>query len=171
MHIDEIKVLTDWQPWATLLIIGAKGIETRGWATNFRGLIAIHSAKKLDDDAMTLMQTPAFQRALATRPLTLGTVLGTIEVTNCVKILKLREVSNPINGAKHMSALLANGREVTGDELAFGDYSPGRFAWITTHPQPFTQPVPARGAQGLWTWRPEGNFEYASSSIHRAVPG
>lgn len=41
-----MKVLTLWQPWADLIAIGAKTIETRGWSTNHRGPIAIHAAKR-----------------------------------------------------------------------------------------------------------------------------
>lgn len=40
-----MKALTLTQPWATLVAIGAKRIETRSWRTNFRGRIAIHAAK------------------------------------------------------------------------------------------------------------------------------
>jgi len=42
-----MKALTLTQPWATLIACGAKRIETRSWATDFRGRIAIHAAKGL----------------------------------------------------------------------------------------------------------------------------
>jgi hypothetical protein len=35
-----MKVLTFTQPWATLVAIGAKRIETRSWYTNYRGPLA-----------------------------------------------------------------------------------------------------------------------------------
>ena len=41
------KALTIAQPWATLVAIGAKQIETRSWQTNYRGDIAIHAGKGL----------------------------------------------------------------------------------------------------------------------------
>ena len=40
-----MKVLTLTQPWATLVAIGAKRIETRSWSTKYRGPLAIHAAK------------------------------------------------------------------------------------------------------------------------------
>lgn len=40
---DEIPVLTLHQPWATLIALGAKTVETRGWPTKYRGPIAIHA--------------------------------------------------------------------------------------------------------------------------------
>ena len=42
-----MKVLTLTQPWATLVAIGAKHIETRSWATSYRGPLAIHAGKGL----------------------------------------------------------------------------------------------------------------------------
>ena len=41
-----IPCLSLWQPWASLIAIGAKHIETRHWKTDYRGPIAIHAAKR-----------------------------------------------------------------------------------------------------------------------------
>ena len=38
-----MKALSLRQPWATLVAIGAKQIETRSWSTAYRGTIAIHA--------------------------------------------------------------------------------------------------------------------------------
>lgn len=40
-----MKAITLWQPWASLLAIGAKQHETRSWKTSYRGPVAIHAAK------------------------------------------------------------------------------------------------------------------------------
>lgn len=40
-----MKAVTLTQPWATLVAIGAKQIETRSWPTNYRGPLAIHAGK------------------------------------------------------------------------------------------------------------------------------
>lgn len=40
-----MNALTLMQPWATLVAIGAKRIETRSWATRYRGPSAIHAAR------------------------------------------------------------------------------------------------------------------------------
>lgn len=39
------RALSLWQPWASLIAVGAKAVETRGWSTPYRGLLAIHAAK------------------------------------------------------------------------------------------------------------------------------
>jgi hypothetical protein len=41
-----IKCISLWQPWASLVAVGAKRIETRGWATAYRGRLGIHAAKR-----------------------------------------------------------------------------------------------------------------------------
>ncbi|WP_309145170.1 ASCH domain-containing protein, partial [Brevibacillus sp. HB2.2] len=41
-----MKAITIHQSWATLIALGEKRFETRGWSTNHRGPIAIHAAKK-----------------------------------------------------------------------------------------------------------------------------
>lgn len=43
-----MKAISLWQPWATLVAIDAKRFETRSWKTNYRGLLAIHAAKKFE---------------------------------------------------------------------------------------------------------------------------
>ena len=56
-----MKALTLWQPWATLVAIGAKKIETRSWKTNYRGPLAIHAAKRIDKKILKLcFQEPFF---------------------------------------------------------------------------------------------------------------
>lgn len=38
-----MKALTLHQPWASLVALGVKTVETRGWATSYRGPLAIHA--------------------------------------------------------------------------------------------------------------------------------
>ena len=54
-------------------------------------------------------------------------------------------VATGIGKYTHMLADNANERE-------FGDYSPGRWAWILSAVKCFEQPVPAKGALGIWEW-------------------
>lgn len=43
------RVLTLWQPWASLVASGTKRIETRSWQTPHRGPVIIHAAKRRVD--------------------------------------------------------------------------------------------------------------------------
>lgn len=36
------------------------------------------------------------------------------------------------------------------DQLPYGDFAPGRFAWILENVTPLPKPIPMRGRQGLW---------------------
>lgn len=44
-----MRALTLHQPWASLIAIGEKTIETRSWSTQYRGPLAIHAAKRRAD--------------------------------------------------------------------------------------------------------------------------
>jgi hypothetical protein len=41
---------------------------------------------------------------------------------------------------------------IEGNEILFGDYTPGRFAWEFANMRMLPEPIPAKGAQGLWNW-------------------
>ena len=40
----------------------------------------------------------------------------------------------------------------TNDEIAIGDWTPGRYAGELDNIKLFSLPIPARGRQGLWNW-------------------
>jgi hypothetical protein len=44
-------------------------------------------------------------------------------------------------------------------ERYFGDYAPGRYAWILDDIQPLPEPIPAKGKQGLWEWKEDKSLE------------
>src|SRR5437868_804524 len=41
-----VKALSLWQRWASAMALGWKRIETRHWSLSYRGLLAIHAAKR-----------------------------------------------------------------------------------------------------------------------------
>ena len=42
-------------------------------------------------------------------------------------------------------------KEITDMEKEFGDYEPGRWAWLMGHAQLLDEPIACKGALGLWT--------------------
>jgi hypothetical protein len=62
---EERLVLTLTQPWASLVVLGSKKLETRGWRTNYHGPLLIHAAKNMPKDCRELADTPTFSAALA----------------------------------------------------------------------------------------------------------
>lgn len=135
-----MKALSIWQPWATLLCKGIKIYETRSWQTRYRGPIALHAARLSVGRA--LRETPpekalAMQRAiapLAFEDLPTGCILGVAELAGCLPIDEAFAASLP------------------GEERYFGDFSPGRFAWVLRDVRALPQPIPARGWQGIWNY-------------------
>ena len=148
-----MKAITLTQPWASLVSIGAKHIETRSWQTSYRGTLAIHAAKtfgvwKLSGIRWMMTQFPSFKTSLDSAGLLIETlpmscIVATCNLIDCIPTHVL---------TSGFGELLGESYKLDQKELDFGDYTPGRFAWLLTDVQPFQEPVPARGALGLWDW-------------------
>ncbi|MEG6521107.1 ASCH domain-containing protein [Desulfotomaculum sp. 1211_IL3151] len=142
-----MKTITLWQPWASLVAIGAKKIETRSWATKHRGPLAIHAAKKVDTNVCVKREfvIPLNEHGMVMiKDLPVGAVIATCNLVDCVEIESaslLRRV-----------ARLKNGVEISGNEFVVGFYAPGRYAWILEDVKQLDKPVPAVGKQRLWEW-------------------
>lgn len=142
-----MKALSLWQPWATLVAIGAKQVETRSWYTSYRGPLVICASKKWNWDLYNLCLETEFYDALKVSvcgngcsravptPLPLGVALARVTLVDCLRT----------DVFVRRYPLLA-----TDQELRFGDYTHGRYAWVFEDIQPFVSPPPLRGAQGLF---------------------
>jgi hypothetical protein len=144
-----VKALSLRQPWATLVAIGAKQIETRSWSTTHRGIIAIHAATKFPRACRTLAhETEPFRSVIshAALPgeweehLPLGAILATARLEHCYRF------------DKHPAPRVASYSDAP-HELVFGDFSPGRFGFVLRDLVILLAPIPARGALGLWEWQ------------------
>ncbi len=125
-----MKALTLTQPWASLVALGHKQIETRSWSTNYRGALYIHAAKGFPRWARDFAgEAQAGGRLPAELPL--GVLVAT------ARLVDVRPTDDP---ALELSSL----------ERRFGDYHPGRFAWLLEDIEPLAEPIPWRGALGLF---------------------
>lgn len=89
-----MKALTIRQPWAWAILCAGKDIENRLWRSSHRGRIAVHAAR-----AMTAGDYDTFAEFFESAPiilppgvnlpafeeLTLGTIVGTVEIVDCVQ--------------------------------------------------------------------------------------
>jgi hypothetical protein len=140
-----MKAISLYQPWATLVAIGAKKIETRSWGTRYRGPLAIHAAKKWSLQDQSILLKEPFKTVLAGfQEYPLGCILAVTLLEGCFKIYPV--------------PLL-----ISDQEEAFGDYRPGRFMWMLELQRKVEPPIPFRGRQGLFEipdslieaeWRP-----------------
>lgn len=143
-----MKALSLYQPWASLIAVGAKRYETRPWRTPYRGPLLICAAKKgvgSDYIAESVARSAAGQRALGgidPRKLPLGCAVCLVDLVACYPTEDLEEGDSRLWGG--MERLLAS------DELYFGDFSGGRFAWRLDNVRALATPIPVKGKQGLW---------------------
>jgi activating signal cointegrator 1 len=148
-----MKALTLHQPWASLLVIGAKHHETRSWPApqtlHTGDLVAIHAALAHDKDGWQAIRDAgrgdeAFWNLDcghlwdAYGRLPLGCVLGVATFAGCWPTETLLQTPSMLDDT----------------ERAFGDFSPGRYAWRFVPRIVLPEPIPARGQQGLWEWEP-----------------
>lgn len=150
-----MRCITLYQPWASLLAAGEKRCETRHWPIRYRGPLLIHAAKTWNADLAALSRTEPFASVLRSlgvmwsdtnRPaLPFGAIVGRVDVVECYPTEKVRA-----NNEMPFVHDPGNWVAVNDQELAFGDYSAGRFAWLCANPVAFARPIPLRGAQGLF---------------------
>lgn len=133
-----MKALTLTQPWASLVALGRKRIETRSWSTNYTGPLAIHAAKGFPGWAKETREKEPFKSALIVhglfQVLPVGQVLCVVTLMGCRRTEDVR-------------------KQLTEKELAFGDYYDGRFAWFLSDVKVFPKPIPAKGSLGLWEFK------------------
>jgi hypothetical protein len=156
-----MKALTLTQPWATLVAIGAKKIETRSWNRNYRGPLAIYTGKDTKFISMrgkdyicdehpfrdVLMKAGTFPwKNNYPGDFPLGFVIATCEL---ISIKKIDEYDWLPGAVWKFGTRYWNGSE---QEKAFGDYTQGRYMWFLANVKILPEPIAAKGALLLWEW-------------------
>ncbi len=164
-----MKAFTVYQPYASLIAVGAKRYETRSWATKYRGSLAIHAGVNrkyygtpgFEDILFAAWKIPEWQAYIMSlcdttleSEIPFGAVIATAEIVECWTIERIWQ-GIPSEGK--ILEIGAKGRGVqriyhADREVFFGNYTPGRFAWELANVKPLREPIPARGMQGLWNW-------------------
>lgn len=158
-----MKALTIWQPWASLIVAGAKPYEFRGWRAP-RPLIGqrvvIHAAaRKVDmDEVRDLFHLRHFRNCDEGHKLAWAETCLIAEHAAAV-------LNQAMEGRLPMAAGLGTaiiGEPRNGIEIAeeFGvarandsvrdEYA--NWGWPLTDIERWEEPIPMRGAQGSWTW-------------------
>lgn len=163
-----IKAISLWQPWASLMAWGIKKVETRDWQRSYRGPLLIHASKKwsplqeefCQDDLVRALLKPFvkdWRRLDLAFPL--GKLVGKVELLEIIPTMLV--------GTSYTMA--TKGPELYEDdarppkptvvinkvEEKLGDYSPGRFAWVTRAAMWFKYPPPYMGSVGLFDVKTE----------------
>ena len=137
-----IKVVTLWQPWATLCALGIKGWETRpetiSWKT-YRGTVYLHAAKReiCKVGVELIEELRRFEVIdLEVKDFPLQAIVGRFEMNN------VRTITREF--IKQQTLL----------ERRVGDWQEGRIAIQVDQPQLIDPALPISGYQGMWgaTW-------------------
>lgn len=138
-----MKAITLTQPWASLLVMGFKRIETRSWNTRYTGPLTIHAGQSMPcklGERLTLgeFEVERDRAGLLLRGpiawpyrLPQGAIIGTCEL---------------------MYTRSTDSSECKPDDRnrSLGDFSLGRYAWYLSSARRFPTTA-CKGALGLWT--------------------
>jgi hypothetical protein len=156
-----VKAISLWQPWATLVAIGEKQIETRHWCLP-RSLvgqrIAIHAAKTLGPEGLTKFrerchQYPFFDALKAHVPDDGSDDIGPrIFVDDLPRgaIVCTCVVRSAWEMGRNLSVQEILERSTSPREEHFGWYADGRWAWMLSDVEALETPVPCTGRQGFF---------------------
>lgn len=152
-----MKVISLLQPWATLMVIGAKKVETRSWNTKYRGSLLIHASLGFRPEFRALCQEEPFCQFIRNpADLPRGGIIGMVTLKGTGPTDRFKALDT--TGTIHIPNLA--------QELAFGDYSPNRYGWYCEDPVRFDAPIPCKGALSIWEFPDEKLLDYG---IH--IPG
>ena len=130
-----MKVLSLTEPYATLIKIGKKKIETRSWKTNYRGELYIHASStaisKQDRNNSELMSL------VNSDQMNYGNIICRCELVDCIEM-----TDEFIEKVKQ--------NEI---EYITGLYENGRYAWILEDITILDKPIRAKGHLGIWNYR------------------
>lgn len=125
-----MRALTLHQPWASLVAMGHKRFETRGWSTKYRGPLLIHAGKFINHHVLQAVrvQTDWLEQA----KIHVGSVIAVAELTEVLPTVGMQVI-------------------VSDKEERLGNFDPERWAWRLEDVRALSEPVECRGYQGLWT--------------------
>lgn len=163
-----MKAITLTQPWAELVALGVKQFETRSWRANYRGLLAIHASRdvKANGDHIIIGETigsDGYHKPILRYPfgkhipadyskiysLGNGCIECVVRLIGCypaerVKGCILVQARDELARHDRKSYLRCM------EELEFGDFSTGRWAWNLQYVARVSHRGIVRGHQGLW---------------------
>lgn len=156
--IQRVKAISICEPWATLIRLGHKKLETRSWKTSYRGPLLICAAKTIvpwehifqlfeGNDFLTAMRKVGIDSLKYIEKVGWRTAVlkrmypgKAIAICNIAGIFKTEHIIRMVQMADRLDHTC---------EYNYGNYSPGRFAWSLDDIKPIV-PVPVTGKLGLF---------------------
>lgn len=189
-RVNETRAITLHQPWASLVALGIKTIETRSWPTKYRGRLLIHAATRPIRDTPVergrigdseysvrlvgrygaVIEGPGIRPWDLTAgigrqggvPMPLGAVVATAMLHAICPMVDVLTGEGPAGQDWYSHALYITRhadpelaivdrwadlndprREVdVSDQVPFGEFTPGRWAWLLSDVKPTTERCP-----------------------------
>lgn len=118
-----MKAISVQQPFASLIVVGAKDIENRSRATNHRGRLLIHASQRIDSEAMRNLADLVAEDGETLDPADFpaGVIIGSVDLVDCV-------ISHP------------------------SDWFDGPYGYVLANAQVFPDPIPVKGKLGIWEY-------------------
>ena len=148
--------ITLHQPWASLIALRVKTVETRSWPAPARLMgqtIAVHAGKRVVrqpgvpiDRELRAHLGEDWHRAVPR-----GAVVATAVLGGMARVAHV----DPLTGhAVHddqteIGCAVGLGRTRIDP---WGDFNPGRWLWLLVEVKPLREPLPAVGHQSFWHW-------------------
>lgn len=130
-----MKVLSLLQPWASLVVMGVKTIETRSWTTNYRGPLLIHAGLRKAGNYINnipIIYTNTFGK------LPYGAILGIVQLEKIILLKDFDITSEQIN-------------KMSLEDDTFGNHDDkNRYGWVLKEAIQFDEPITTRGSLRLW---------------------
>jgi activating signal cointegrator 1 len=152
-----MKILTLWQPWASLIAAKLKCYETRSWETDYRGKLAIHAAKRpvrrdevlpieyaIGGGGCTLDELKQMDEVLS-QDLPLGCIVAIVDLSDCRMMIDFFDRYSTATTKECRYSI----RDQSVLERAVGNWRPGRYAWQLENVLALASPIAFKGAQGL----------------------
>ena len=119
-----MKAITIKQPWVYAILHEGKDIENRSWQRSFRGWIAIHASAQPDRNAWF----PRGHRLPDLTDLPCSAICGVALVEDIVSKSRSKWFDRPDDGSIN-------------------------YGWVLGSVKPLKNPIPCKGALGLWNVR------------------
>lgn len=130
-----MKVLSLTEPFATLIKVKKKLVETRSWKTSYRGELYIHASStkisknwKNNNELMGLVENSS---------LNYGNIICKCNLVDCVYMTK---------------EYVENMKKNHYQEYICGIYEEGRYAWIIENVEVLDKPIKAKGHLSIWNY-------------------
>lgn len=128
-----MKVLSLTEPYATLIKMGVKTIETRSWKTNYKGELYIHaSSTKIPKEYRDNLE---LMTLVSKEELNYGNIIAKCHLTDCILI-----------DDEYINTIKKKDR----NNFITGIYEEGRYAWILEDMEVLPNPIKAKGHLGIW---------------------